>query len=254
MHERTGMGCCGSTRQSPARKEMMQARVSCQRVCAQVCPSTGLPCECSPAPCERPAANGSASPAEHGGGGACNGAAANGHSPAAQGGERAGGGAHPATAGRGAAPGGKDGGSSGGVKGACANGSAAPGDRGSCASSATDAPDGGGAAGAECNGAAGACARGGCGGAELVVSSSADKLALGGGAGYGRPSAEPLFPAALRGRAHAPLCLPGAVATWHRRGEGSRVRVAVCLPGAPDSQHARGGAVSLEAEQPLAAA
>ncbi len=234
----------------------MRARASCQRVCAQVCPSTGLPCECSSAPCARPAANGSASPAEHGGGGACNGTAANGHSPAAQGGERGGGGAHPAAAGGGAAPGGKGGG--GGVKWAYANGSADPRDHGAAhrarVSSAADAPEGDGAAGAERDGAADAGARGGGGSAELVISSSADKLALGGGAGYARPSAEPLFPAALRGRAHAPLCLPGAAATWHRRGQGLCIRVAVRLPGALDSRHARSGAFRLEVWQRLAAA
>ena len=186
-------------------------------------------------PCARAAANGSASAAEHGGGGAGGRAASNGHSPAAQGGERGGGGAHPAAAG------GKGGGN-GGVKGAYANGSADPRDHGAarrphassaadvsggdggCANCAADAPEG--------DGAADAGARGGGGGAELVISSSADKLTLGGGAGYARPSAEPLFPAALRGRAHAPLCLPGAVATWHRRGEGLCVRVAARLPGA----------------------
>ena len=51
-----------------------------------------------------------------------------------------------------------------------------------------------------------------------VVSSSADKLAVGGGAGYTRPTAEPIFPAALRGRAPRALCLPGPHATWHRCG------------------------------------
>ena len=54
------------------------------------------------------------------------------------------------------------------------------------------------------------------GGDDVVVSSSADKLAVGGCAAYTRPSAEPIFPPALRSRAPPPLCLPGPATTWHR--------------------------------------
>lgn len=88
------------------------------------------------------------------------------------------------------------------------NGGAHPGagarDRGGCAGTLSDR-----------DGKSGAGERDGEGG-DVVVSSSADKLAVGGSAAYARPSAEPIFPPALRGRVPPPLYLPGPAATWHR--------------------------------------
>ena len=88
------------------------------------------------------------------------------------------------------------------------NGAAHPGagagDRGSCAGTLSDGDAKSGAG--ERDGERG----------DVVVSSSADKLTVGGSAAYARPSAEPIFPPALRGRVPPPLCLPGPAATWHR--------------------------------------
>lgn len=92
-----------------------------------------------------------------------------------------------------------------------ANGGSARSGGGDGASSGTACLANGGDAGSGAGGRAGAHAG-------EVVSSSADKLAVGGCAGYVRPTAEPIFPAALRGRTPRALCIPGPHATWHRCG------------------------------------